>query len=61
MPLTAPEAQAAYDRLTARFDIVADALKPDDDGKVRLTKAEIKEITHGLLGDVIAFLVDVVD
>lgn len=61
MPLTAPEAREAYDRLTIRFSAVAQALRPDDDGKVRLTREEVKGITHGLLGDVIAFLVDVVD
>lgn len=61
MPLTAPEAQVAYDKLTHRLGLVADALKPDEDGKVRLTKAEASGLASGLLGELITFLVDVVD
>jgi hypothetical protein len=61
MALTPSEAQAAYDKLTDRLDDLAIALKPDDDGKVRLTRAELSKVTSGLLTDVIAFVVDVVD
>lgn len=61
MALTPTEAQAAYDHLTHRLGLVAASLKPDEDGKVRLTKAEAKAISSGLLADVVAFLVDVVD
>lgn len=61
MALTPSEAQIAYDKLTHRLGNVAAALKPDDDGKVRLTRAELADITGGLLTDLIAFVVDVVD
>ena len=61
MALTPVEAQTAYDKLTHRLHIVADALKPDADGKVRLTKAEASAVSSGLVADVVAFLVDVVD
>ena len=61
MALTPAEAQVAYNKLTHRLDLVADALKPDADGKVRLTKAEASAVSSGLVADVVAFLVDVVD
>lgn len=61
MALTPTEAQAAYDKLTHRLGLVADALKPDADGKIRVTKAEAADVSSGLLGELVAFLVDVVD
>lgn len=61
MSLTPSEAQTAYDKLTRRLGVFLAAIKPDEDGKVRITRAEASALTSGLLTDVIAFIVDVID
>jgi hypothetical protein len=61
MALTPTEARDNFNRLTADLARVQRALKPDDDGKVRVTSAEAKEILRTLPADVLALVIDIID
>ena len=61
MPFTPDEAKAAHARFRAATDTLADALTPDADGKIRVTKAEASKLTTDVLGAALAIIVDLVD
>jgi hypothetical protein len=61
MPLSPDEARASFDRLAADLARVQRALKPDEDGKVRVTAAEARAILRSLPGNVLALVVDIID
>ena len=59
--MTPDEATAAHAKLTAIATHIADALRPDADGKVRLTKAEASALLREFFGAALAIVVDLVD
>lgn len=61
MPLDSTEIAHLVSRLRAVLDQAIDALSPDEDGKVRLTRAELGAVTTRLLGALATFLVDLLD
>jgi hypothetical protein len=61
MPLTPTEARANFARLRGDLDKIEEALKPDEDGKVRITSREVQDILHTLPTNVVRLVVDLVD
>lgn len=61
MPLTSTEAAAAVTKLRALAEDLVDALEPDDDGKICVTRAELGDIGRQLVGALITVVVDLVD
>lgn len=61
MPLTPKEAADNFSRIEADIARVKRALKPDEDGKVRVTGAEARAILRSLPVNVFRLVVDILD
>jgi hypothetical protein len=61
MPLTPKEASASFAALMADIARVRDAIKPDADGKVRVTADEARAILRTLPRNVLDLVIDILD
>ena len=61
MALTPAELRSSFTRFVQIREHLEDVLDPDDDGKIRVTKAEAGRLVGELVGASLALIVDAVD
>ena len=61
MALTTEEIHAAHSRYLHAVQVLEEALEPDADGKIRVTKAEAGRLVGEVVGTSLALIVDAVD
>lgn len=61
MALTPDEIRTAHARYAHAAQVLEEALEPDADGKIRVTKAEAGRLVGEVVGASLALIVDAVD